>query len=474
MSAISSIELPATLKVTCGDDNLRFTLNEEPSYVSIMEFIAEAWPQLGLNGKSTDSKISLKYIDDEGESCTLTPMTFADFLQLQGMVAVGKKPVLKLQIDKNLVQSGQTAAPEQQPTRGWEQNCGNHQGFPDKSDAHAGPKKLLMMVLLLKKGGVLTPAMLASVSAQWLPMLILRVNGKVDKIGHWASNGLSNEFHCLLAALQDCSAQVPELEQFQAPLKSVLTGEPGPQNIGEMLLEFLKAVQSLNFTARMSFLQKVAKRVLPVLDQFEFIPMTSMMPAPPGLFEHLGVTCDGCGVSPLLGPRFKCETCANYDLCGNCYPHRESLHADHGAARHSFHCQLRGGGKGGGKGCKGWGKGCKGFGKGFGKGIKRAIWAAMFGAKVGEGNKRSFCDAMLSGKGNSAASAVGPCAGGCKFAKTWHSTHCCGACMKSGGNQHGPRCARVPAEADVASSPTRIDADMATAHAMMRDMGLTG
>merc|ERR1712228_645213 len=90
-------------------------------------------------------------------------------------------------------------------------------------------------------------------------------------------------------------------------------------------------------------------------------------------------------------------------------------------------------------------------------------------------NKRSFCDAMQGGKG-SVATMVGPCAaGGCKFAKTWHPTHCCGACMHSGGRQHGPRCARALAEADAATSPpTGTTTDVAMAVTMMRNMDLAG
>jgi len=33
---------------------------------------------------------------------------------------------------------------------------------------------------------------------------------------------------------------------------------------------------------------------------------------------HYGVTCDGCGVAPIKGVRFKCLVCPNYDLCGPC------------------------------------------------------------------------------------------------------------------------------------------------------------
>ena len=29
--------------------------------------------------------------------------------------------------------------------------------------------------------------------------------------------------------------------------------------------------------------------------------------------------CDGCGVSPVVGYRYKCKDCANHDICENCY-----------------------------------------------------------------------------------------------------------------------------------------------------------
>ena len=47
---------------------------------------------------------------------------------------------------------------------------------------------------------------------------------------------------------------------------------------------------------------------------------------------HHGVTCDGCGVSPIRGLRFKCGQCVDYDLCRTCYRHRADIHE----AEHSF------------------------------------------------------------------------------------------------------------------------------------------
>ena len=33
---------------------------------------------------------------------------------------------------------------------------------------------------------------------------------------------------------------------------------------------------------------------------------------------HKGVTCDGCGVFPIVGLRYKCAVCPNFDFCENC------------------------------------------------------------------------------------------------------------------------------------------------------------
>ena len=38
---------------------------------------------------------------------------------------------------------------------------------------------------------------------------------------------------------------------------------------------------------------------------------------------HHGVTCDGCGMYPILGLRFKCSTCPDFDFCENCEGKKE-------------------------------------------------------------------------------------------------------------------------------------------------------
>ncbi|CAF3919757.1 unnamed protein product, partial [Rotaria sp. Silwood1] len=35
-------------------------------------------------------------------------------------------------------------------------------------------------------------------------------------------------------------------------------------------------------------------------------------------FVWSSITCDGCRMKPLIGERYRCETCGNYDLCAKC------------------------------------------------------------------------------------------------------------------------------------------------------------
>jgi len=50
-----------------------------------------------------------------------------------------------------------------------------------------------------------------------------------------------------------------------------------------------------------------------------------------GVPVHHGVTCDGCGVSPIQGIRWKCSVCPDYDLCEKC--NKEGIHKEHPFAK---------------------------------------------------------------------------------------------------------------------------------------------
>jgi hypothetical protein len=64
---------------------------------------------------------------------------------------------------------------------------------------------------------------------------------------------------------------------------------------------------------------------------------------------HHGITCDGCQQSPITGVRFKCRTCPDYDLCEAC--EAKNVHpADHPMVKFKVEKMRQGGGRHGGHG----------------------------------------------------------------------------------------------------------------------------
>ena len=45
------------------------------------------------------------------------------------------------------------------------------------------------------------------------------------------------------------------------------------------------------------------------------------------LAVHNNVTCDGCNMTPIIGFRYKCMQCPDYDLCQNCKS--KHIHSEH-------------------------------------------------------------------------------------------------------------------------------------------------
>ncbi len=47
---------------------------------------------------------------------------------------------------------------------------------------------------------------------------------------------------------------------------------------------------------------------------------------PVGQVVHHGVCCDGCQVNPIVGNRYKCSVCQDFDFCSNCEEKIDHLH----------------------------------------------------------------------------------------------------------------------------------------------------
>jgi len=63
----------------------------------------------------------------------------------------------------------------------------------------------------------------------------------------------------------------------------------------------------------------------------EMIPAVASMISKPKASKvnsiHFGVRCDGCGVKPITGIRYKCSACHDFDYCEDCEENIDHAHA---------------------------------------------------------------------------------------------------------------------------------------------------
>lgn len=425
-----------TLKVQCDDGEIyRLLLQQELSFESIIQTVATCRPGLESSMLTEGGSHVLRYADDEGDLCTLTPATFEDFREQQGG-ASARTLKIKLQfVGKQITQASKTCeepnqanidnsaaekdtakgsksepepAPAEQPQMpcmrpppglgpddeaaeslgpGSRQNSSSGAWGPGGSGG--GPKKLLMALRTFRDTGMLTPAMFASLAVQWLPLITQRVARKVDKLNYMARDGLDQTAQKVLEGVKDRASVTPGLESHAKLMGEALEGGDGPKRLGESILELLKALRGLGFEVQANFCQQLAEQILPLLDDI----MQGWLgddgccasTAPAAWQHHFNVVCDGCNANPLVGPRFKCPVCPDYDLCGNCYPKKLELHKDCPAAQRDFQCIIFPNTGSGSKGKCGW----KGFlsemgEKAAGNDFKAGDWKGFCGKGVGK------------------------------------------------------------------------------------------
>ncbi len=59
----------------------------------------------------------------------------------------------------------------------------------------------------------------------------------------------------------------------------------------------------------------------------EFEDQSHLMDESEPLVIHENVYCDGCEVGPIVGVRYKCTVCRNFDFCSKCESFLDHEHA---------------------------------------------------------------------------------------------------------------------------------------------------
>eukprot|EP00440_Ansanella_granifera_P064714 gb/GFBE01070165.1/.p1 GENE.gb/GFBE01070165.1/~~gb/GFBE01070165.1/.p1 ORF type:complete len:845 (+),score=232.11 gb/GFBE01070165.1/:1-2535(+) len=125
------------------------------------------------------------------------------------------------------------------------------------------------------------------------------------------------------------SAALTIIERMQAPELFVLIEPLISLQDGTMDLNQLPVYAGLGLSAYRSLSPESANELAEGLHTAVTSIAAELRSDPAVVEVHQYVGCDGCGQQPLVGKRFKCNLCPDYDLCSACHEHRQHVHPEH-------------------------------------------------------------------------------------------------------------------------------------------------
>jgi len=313
-----------------------------------------------------------KYRDDEGDLCTLSAVTLEDALDLAasgGILLLMVSPSQEVTAAEECSQASTIEEPSD-AARNVESSKadGEAQRCPGLSWHGGGPKWLAFAFKMMNDSGCLRADLATALVTQWLPIVKQRAVRKMEKIRVVGPDFVPKVASAIVALSEsvDCS---DKLKPFQQRLCG-LVSNPGAEDIGMLVVDFLKVMMCEPFHVQCQVLQPVVAELLTlpcVQESFENRESRWHKWAAPSSTPllHQGVVCDVCHATPIEGPRFKCTTCDDYDLCGACYLKKNTFHSE----EHTFETILLPG-----KGSKGGRKGSCGEGRGHWGKSRRGEW----------------------------------------------------------------------------------------------------
>jgi len=349
-----------TLKIKCQDVVHRVPLqSHQVNYEAIAETIQGIYP----------GEVIAKYLDDEDDLCVLCAVTFSDFLNLGR--SAGGKTILRLELfhavpEGNFKGKGKCRGKGKDECNGegkgnfngkgkckgksrfamgFEElfhSLGSVEGLMQQAaecsspsgelaticalGAHggghaSGAMKLGRALWQLHSAGMTSARCIAAVIANSLDDLIALAVEQSDAID-MAASVKPEVTQQVMEVLFASAAGVEGLEDCAGKMEASLAGEP--VSASEVLLGLLTAMSELTFSARVSFLEALCTSQQERIDGLFDMARPFMAMLPPVPADHHHVICDGCDQAPLRGPRFKCTSCADCDLCARCFADKDS------------------------------------------------------------------------------------------------------------------------------------------------------
>jgi len=443
--------MQSVLKLQCNGSFHRLPLAEDDfSYKGVDAAIKKLWPHLGAE--------RAKYKDDEGDMCSLSQVSFPDFVNV---AKTAKSNVYKVWIRDPEVSEHQGHKQTEQQKADWANHRGamkahasdHHNVHWDKwqqsnakhwkhnqpqsqevhweaREAHHDAKKHDQYAQdsqqqqqhqeqeqeqkqeqqheTRESWKSNLKQCHAAIRALWILGVVrkeLPLTGKVcasvatfiipRAIAYLTAN--TDEVEVDDAVVKDilrCVEQIPVLASCHE-LNTALNN--ASLTMRERLLALLTRLNEVEFQHQVGFIKKLYGLQKENLDHaLDNMEknIPSWMMESPS--KHESLVCGNCQAWPIRGPRFRSQSWDSFDLCAECYASKPNIRYGK-SANHTFRFEL-------------------------------------LPAPAHEAPSKEAPEAE--------DQVMKPCASGCGFAATWHDTHCCTACMELGC--HGPLCECKP------------------------------
>jgi len=310
------------LKIKLNDDTRRVTLEKVPNYQDLNELFIQLFPVL------QSRPFHIKYLDDDQDMVTVT-----SDLELKEAISVALKqspssPVLRLFLfEKESTSPSFTAAPK----------SGKQEEIPSQQQQQQQQQQPPLVGLLNQ--------------------LLQNPQGIANQFLQ-NPQGLANQFLQQAASATGTNGQ-PNIADLVGMFQNLGLNPPTPstsENPQQQLQQWIQGLLANPFVQQqlpqlMSFFNNFAQRAQESCSEWN---PNSNANADSEPVVHAGVVCDACQ-NGIVGIRYKCSNCSDYDLCEGCEKKAASVHDP----THVFLKILRPQGSGG-RGCPymrphGWG-----------------------------------------------------------------------------------------------------------------------
>mmetsp|Transcript_46330 Transcript_46330/g.110289 ORF Transcript_46330/g.110289 Transcript_46330/m.110289 type:complete len:635 (+) Transcript_46330:86-1990(+) len=128
----------------------------------------------------------------------------------------------------------------------------------------------------------------------------------------------------MLEIIQDLQAE--ELFFLLPPLDAIQTGSATFAELKDIVVTHLPEVLNVSSQRLEAFANKTKEAAMHLTAEM-------LKDEQQDVEVHLHVQCDGCGMHPIVGARYKCMSLPDYDLCSNCFCRKEQVQPGHSWVR---------------------------------------------------------------------------------------------------------------------------------------------